>query len=188
MEHLAVCARFVDRNREVREKFLSFIRIQRITGKQIAETLITFLQDNNIPLADMRGQGYDGASNMSSSHSGVQARIREVAPLATYVHCGGHCLNLVIVKSCSLPDVQHVLDQLENCCRIFLNSPKQRCLLQLVMSNNVFRHPEKEATAGSMQDSLGYKAVSIPALLPVLSIYCRCTGGNWLSISSRQVR
>ena len=137
VEHLAVCARFVDRNREVREEFLSFIRIQRITGKQIAETLITFLQDNNIPLADMRGQGYDGASNMSSSHSGVQARIREVAPLATYVHCGGHCLNLVIVKSCSLPDVRHVLDRLENCCRFFLNSPKRSGLLQLVTSNNV---------------------------------------------------
>ena len=44
----------------------------------------------------MRSQGYDGASNMSSGRVGVQARIREKAPLATYVHCNGHCLNLVI--------------------------------------------------------------------------------------------
>ena len=136
MEHLAVCARFVDSKREVREEFLSFIRLEWITGKQIAEALITFLQDN-IQLANMRGQGYDGASNMSSGHSGVQARICEVAPLATYVHCGGHCLNLVIVKSCSLPDVHHVLDRLEYCCRFFLYSPKRTGLLQLVVSKNV---------------------------------------------------
>ena len=38
----------------------------------------------------MRGQGYDGASNMSSDVVGVQARIKQVAPLATYIHCSGH--------------------------------------------------------------------------------------------------
>ena len=27
---------------------------------------------------------------------GVQAQIRQDAPLATYMHCSGHCLNLVI--------------------------------------------------------------------------------------------
>ena len=119
VEHLAVCARFVDSKREVCEEFLSFIHLERIKGKQIAEALITFLQNNNIQLSDMRGQGYDGASNMSSGHSGVQARIRELAPLATYVHCGGHCLNLVIVKSCSLPDIRYIPDWLEYCCRFF---------------------------------------------------------------------
>ena len=79
------------------------IHLERITGKQIAETLVAFPQDNNIQLSDTRGQGYDGAPNMSLGHSGVQARIRKLAPLATYVDCGGHCLNLVVnVKPCTL--------------------------------------------------------------------------------------
>ena len=113
-EHLALCAWFVDSKNLVREEFLSFIQLDRITGKQIAEAIIAFLNETDITIADMRGQGYDGASNMSSSRAGVQARISEVAPKATYVHCSGHCLNLVISKSCSVPDIRHVLDRLQH--------------------------------------------------------------------------
>ena len=92
---------------------------------------------NDIPVKNMRGQGYDGASNMSSGHVGVQARIREVAPLATYVHCSGHCLNLVISKSCLLPDVRNVVNQLHHCCQFFLNSPKRSGLLEFLVAENV---------------------------------------------------
>ena len=60
----------------------------------------------------MHGQGYDGASNMSSEVVGVQALIKEVAPLATYVQCNGLCLNLVISKSCGLLQVRNVLDRM----------------------------------------------------------------------------
>ena len=102
-EHLALCVRFVDKEYSIREEFLTFIPLQRITGEQIAETILNFLGENNIDAENIRGQGYDGASNMSSDRLGVQARIRKIAPLAIYVHCSGHYLNLVIRKSCSLP-------------------------------------------------------------------------------------
>ncbi|KAK0147428.1 Zinc finger MYM-type protein 1 [Merluccius polli] len=36
---------------------------------------------------------------MSGKHSGVQARIKEVAKLAFYIHCNAHCLNLVLVDT-----------------------------------------------------------------------------------------
>lgn len=60
-----------------------------------------------------------------------------MSPLATYVHCSGHSLNLVISKSCSLPDIRNVIDQLHHCCRFFLNSPKRSGLLALIVSRNV---------------------------------------------------
>ena len=85
----------------------------------------------------MRGQGYDGASNMSSNVAGVQARIKELAPLATYIHCNGHCLNLVISKSCSLPQIRNVYDRMQSCCRFFLNSPKRIGLLELIIKHNI---------------------------------------------------
>ena len=102
-EHLALCARFVDRKKDVREESLSFLKLERISGDKIAEVILEFLKENNIPAMNMRGQGYDGASNMSSASVGVQARILIKAPLATYVCCNGHCLNLIISKSCALP-------------------------------------------------------------------------------------
>ena len=85
----------------------------------------------------MRGQGYDGASNMSSDCVGVQARIQQSAPLAAYVHCSGHCLNLVISKSYSLPDIRNVMDRLQHCCRYFLNSPKRSGILELIVNQNI---------------------------------------------------
>ena len=44
-------------------------------------------------------QGYDGASVVSGKCSGVQQRIKEVAPQALYVHCYAHCLNLALVDT-----------------------------------------------------------------------------------------
>ena len=136
-EYLALCVRFVAKNKAVREEFLGFLKLNRITGQEIAGTIIKFLQEQGIPLNQMRGQGYDGAANMSSERVGVQKRIQDVAPLATYIHCHSHSLNLVITKSCSLPEVRNVLDRLNHFCRYFLNSPKRSRLLKLVVSANV---------------------------------------------------
>ena len=138
VEHLAICARFVDGLNQVREEFLGFIPLKRITGKQIADAITSFPDDNGIEVKNIRGQGYDGASNMASEGDGVQAHIREEAPLATYVHCCSHALNLVITKSCSIPDIRNILDRLHHCYRFFLNSPKKgRSLLELIVSSYV---------------------------------------------------
>ena len=47
----------------------------------------------------MRGQGYDNAATMAGVHSGVQRRIMDINPLATYVPCNNHSLNLAGVHS-----------------------------------------------------------------------------------------
>ena len=66
VEHLAIYARFVDRLNWVREECLGFIPLKLITGKQKADEITSFLDDNGIEVKNMRGQGYDGASNMAS--------------------------------------------------------------------------------------------------------------------------
>ncbi|KAL4143648.1 hypothetical protein QTP88_005959 [Uroleucon formosanum] len=42
-----------------------------------------------------RGQTYDNAMNMSGQYSGLQARIKEINPLADYILCLAHSLNLI---------------------------------------------------------------------------------------------
>ena len=88
-------------------------------------------------MANRRGQGYDGVSNMSSDRVGDQALIRQKAPLATYVYCSSHCLNLVISKGCVLPQVRNVIDRLKNVCSFFLNSAKRSGSLQMIVNHNV---------------------------------------------------
>ena len=43
----------------------------------MAKNIMTLLKDNNVPVINLRGQVYDGASNMSSEDVGVQVRIRK---------------------------------------------------------------------------------------------------------------
>ena len=53
-EHLAICARFVDEKKDVREELLTFIKLERITGEKIAENILAFLKENNVPVTNMR--------------------------------------------------------------------------------------------------------------------------------------
>ena len=59
----------------------------------------------NLPLEKMIGQDYVGASSMSGKEKIVQAIVKESCPLAVYVHCSAHVLNLVLVKSCAIPEI-----------------------------------------------------------------------------------
>ena len=52
------------------------------------------LETNGIDLQCCRGQGYDNGSNMSGIYNGVQALILEKNPLALFLPCSAHSLNL----------------------------------------------------------------------------------------------
>ncbi|XP_022862081.1 zinc finger MYM-type protein 1-like [Olea europaea var. sylvestris] len=61
----------------------------------------------------LRGQGYDGASNMSGEFNGLKALILRENPHAMYVHCFAHQLQLAIVsvarRNCMVSDFLDVL-------------------------------------------------------------------------------
>ena len=78
--------RFFDSDKHIREVFIGFITVERITGEALATSLLSWLEVHTLDVSFCRGQGYDGASNMSSSTIGVQARIRKASPLALYAH------------------------------------------------------------------------------------------------------
>ena len=54
---------------------------------------------HGLPLDNLRGQFYDGATNMAGDHKGVQSRILALLSKALYVHCFAHSLNLSVQKS-----------------------------------------------------------------------------------------
>ena len=73
-EQLSIVLRFVDTNCNIREDFVDFVSVERITGEIIVSKLKETLARYNLDLQDCRGQGYDGATNMSGA-SGVQGRL-----------------------------------------------------------------------------------------------------------------
>ena len=101
----------------------------------ISREILESLSEPSISLdpSSIRGQAYDGAFVMSSGKGGVQAKIKEISPLALFTHCYAHCLNLSITASCKLSEVRNLID-LTNEANLFLNnSPKRQQLFELTL-------------------------------------------------------
>ncbi|KAJ8032894.1 Zinc finger MYM-type protein 1 [Holothuria leucospilota] len=84
-EVLSLCLRFLSGSDTpssigISEVFIDFVHLERTTGKAIADAIVKSLRENGFDIQNLRGQGYDGASSMSSSVQGVNGRIREIAP------------------------------------------------------------------------------------------------------------
>ena len=74
------------------EEFLCFVPVSSTTGQDLASTILTQLSQLGLNPEHMRGQGYDGASNMSGKYRSVQAIVKELYPLAMCTHCCNHVL------------------------------------------------------------------------------------------------
>jgi len=75
--------------------FLNFCH----TGESLFESVTNVIQNMNVDMKNCRGQCYDNASNMSGTYKGLRARIQEISPLADWIPCAAHSLNLVGVCS-----------------------------------------------------------------------------------------
>ena len=144
LEQVSLVIRFVDSEKCIREEFLGFVTVERITGEALATALLSRLKDHNIDISFCRGQGYDGASNMSSSTVGVQARIREVAPLALYTHCHSHQLNICIVKACTIPHIRNAGGLVSEIAKFFNYSPKRQHFFEHVIEAEAPRESKKD--------------------------------------------
>ena len=84
---------------EVKETFLCFIKFDEKGAEALINLILAKLEEDHLDIRDMRGQGYDNAATMAGIHSGVQRRILDINPLATYIPCNNHSLNLAGIHS-----------------------------------------------------------------------------------------
>ncbi|CAD6205086.1 unnamed protein product [Miscanthus lutarioriparius] len=96
-EQMAVILRFVNDEGKVVERFLGLQHVESCTTIALKDSLVGMLSSHNLSISMLRGQGYDGASNMRGEFNGVQKLIRDENPYAFYVHCFAHQLQLVVV-------------------------------------------------------------------------------------------
>jgi hypothetical protein len=74
----------------LQERFLAIKHITDCTSAGIKEALVDVLEYHGLSISRLRGQGYDGASNMRGEFNGLQKLVRDEAPYAFYVHCFAH--------------------------------------------------------------------------------------------------
>jgi hypothetical protein len=67
---------------------------------------------------------------MQGCRQGCQAIIKEAAPLAVYIHCFNHRLNLAISSSCAVPIVRNAIGVVSRVTEFVRRSPKRIHKLQ----------------------------------------------------------
>ncbi|KAJ4758267.1 zinc finger MYM-type-like protein [Rhynchospora pubera] len=98
-EQMAIVLRFVDREGFIRERFLDLVHVRDTAALTLKNSICTVLSNNNLSIQDIRGQGYDGASNMRGEWNGLQDLILKDCPYAYYVHCMAHQLQLALIAA-----------------------------------------------------------------------------------------
>lgn len=71
-----------------------------MTGQNLAPVIYQ-IQTLGISNKLMVGQGYDSAASTIGHFKGVQMFTRESHPIALYVHCSAHFLNLALGLTCN---------------------------------------------------------------------------------------
>ncbi|KAM3001133.1 hypothetical protein FF2_037459 [Malus domestica] len=96
-EQMALVLRYVDDNGHVIEIFVGIQHVANTTSSSLKDAIDTLFSCNDLSISKLRGQGYDGASNMRGELNGLKTKILREQPCAYYVHCFAHQLQLALV-------------------------------------------------------------------------------------------
>jgi hypothetical protein len=98
-EKMALVLRFVDKDGILQERFFDLIHVENTRSLTLKDELCFVLSNHGFNIQNLRGQGYDGASNMRGELNGLQDLFLQECPYAYYVHCYAYHLQLALVDA-----------------------------------------------------------------------------------------
>ncbi|KAJ9538303.1 hypothetical protein OSB04_031036 [Centaurea solstitialis] len=96
-EQMAFVLRFVNDKGLVVERFVGIKHVDDTSSLSLKAYVYSMLSNHELSFSKIRGQGYDGASNMRGAFNGLKTLIVNDVPSAYYVHCFAHQLQLALV-------------------------------------------------------------------------------------------
>ncbi|XP_053390690.1 zinc finger MYM-type protein 1-like [Mercenaria mercenaria] len=145
MEQMSLCLRFVqDGTNMIREDFVGFAETESTTGESLANAFLENLRNMGVIVENMKGQGYDGASNMSGKTKGVQARVKTIIPESVYTHYKAHCLNLAIVHASKEAYPRNMMNIVQTIAFAFDYSAKRLLSFQSNLENDQVSREQME--------------------------------------------
>ncbi|KAL6560978.1 hypothetical protein OROHE_006155 [Orobanche hederae] len=96
-EQMAMVLRYVNDKGQIIERFVGVQHVTDTTSSALKESVDKFFSSSNLSFSKLRGQGYDGASNMRGEFNGLKTKILKEQPCAFYIHCFAHQLQLALV-------------------------------------------------------------------------------------------
>ena len=122
----------------VQERFFDIVHVKDTAAITLKNELCVVLSRHNLNVSNIRGQGYDGASNMRGEWNGLQALFLTDCPYAYYVHCFAHQLQLaLVVASREVIPIHKFFSKLTFIVDIVCSSSKRHDELQVVKLDEI---------------------------------------------------
>ena len=129
--YMSIVLRYVYQN-TIYERVVGLKHVMSLKGKSLSDVLVEELGKVHVPLNDMVGKAFDGASNMSGKDHGMQQELTKAgATSSIYFHCFAHRLNLVLGKCAeTLPLVKDVFETIGSIYRVMEGSPQRNAVYE----------------------------------------------------------
>lgn len=96
-EQMVVVIRYVNNEGKVIERFLGVVHVSNTSALALKSGLESLFAKYGLSLSRIRGQGYDGASNMRGEYNGLKSLIFKENCSAFFIHYFAHQLQLALV-------------------------------------------------------------------------------------------
>lgn len=127
MPQISFCLRTVDKESfEINEYFIGSYETPKTDSDTLFKIVKDILYRLKLGFHNIRGQCFDGASNVSGIHKELQARMTEIEPRALFVHCQALSLNLVAQDSMrNVKNARNMLNFIRKLITFIKQSPKR---------------------------------------------------------------
>ena len=171
---MSIILRYVS-NFQIHERCFKLVPVTSLTGRSLADVILSVLSDNQLSIMALVGKGFDGAANMSGKDEGFQQHLFDAgAALSVYFHCFAHRLNLVLEHSVeNVSTVKTVFETIGNIYRSMDGSSKRRALYnehvkqQQITSGKTALHALSDTRWTARSDNLD-------TIMNVYLLYCQC--------------
>ncbi|KMZ73174.1 hypothetical protein ZOSMA_151G00050 [Zostera marina] len=144
-EQMDVVIRYVDKKECVMERYLAVVHVPETNALTLKKALDALFCKHNLSITNLRGQGYDGASNMSGDINGLKSLILKENNSAFYVHCFAHQLQLTIVAAAkSDKKIVTFFNTVANITNIVVASCKRRDVLREKQADSIAKALDME--------------------------------------------
>ena len=119
------------------ERTIKTVHVADTKATTLRDALLSAVKGFGLNPEKCRGQGYDGASNMSGKHNGLAALFKMVCKHAMYTHCCAHRLNLIVeIIGKDVAEYQSVLGFLQQIYNLISASPKRVAMFENFQHEN----------------------------------------------------